>query len=326
LQKIQPHISVEIPFHPEFHSKSNFLAPEIYSQNTSNILQSLAINIRQRISKIPKKWTENQPNDHISTLFSYFLLFLLIFSLYSIYITNILIAPSIPDNSTADKKFNNFLIPPAEAAEQFENRPISEILRSLLNFEPLSLKPHLEQPRNIDLNKYWHPLAFFQLFFDWKTMTIIVKEINSFAFRSNSAQNTWVSLSVKELYHFFGCLLLLSLHKHPPQVYSWRLNEVLSRTPLSKNRFKQIIKNLHFKDRGLNPVNIDLNWWDKLESIFSILREKSAFYWLSSTNLIVNEVMLKFEGRTSQKIIIPCKSIPTGFKLFTLGDSDYIYN
>jgi len=38
LQKIQPHISVEIPFHPEFHSKSNFLAPEIHSQNTSNIL------------------------------------------------------------------------------------------------------------------------------------------------------------------------------------------------------------------------------------------------------------------------------------------------
>ncbi len=50
-------------------------------------------------------------------LFSYFLLFLLIFSLYSIYITNILIAPSISDNSITDKKFNNFLIPSQEAAE-----------------------------------------------------------------------------------------------------------------------------------------------------------------------------------------------------------------
>ncbi len=36
--------------------------------------------------------------------------------------------------------------------------------------------------------------------------------------------------------------------------------------------------------------------------------------------------MLKFKERTSQKIIISCKSIPTGFKLFTLGDSGYIYN
>jgi len=154
LSKIQPNISVEISFQAEFHLKSNFSPPQNHSQNTTKILQSLAINSRQRVSKISKKWTENQSNDHISMLFSYFLLFLLILSLYSIYITNILIAPSITDDSTADKKLNNFLIPPAEIAEQFKNRLISEILRSLSNFESLSLKPYLEQSRNIDLNKY----------------------------------------------------------------------------------------------------------------------------------------------------------------------------
>ncbi len=36
--------------------------------------------------------------------------------------------------------------------------------------------------------------------------------------------------------------------------------------------------------------------------------------------------MLKYEGRTSQKIIIPDKPISTEFKLFTLSDFDYIYN
>ncbi len=36
--------------------------------------------------------------------------------------------------------------------------------------------------------------------------------------------------------------------------------------------------------------------------------------------------MLKFEERTSQKITISGKSISTGFKLFALDDSDYIYN
>ncbi len=36
--------------------------------------------------------------------------------------------------------------------------------------------------------------------------------------------------------------------------------------------------------------------------------------------------MLKYEGRTSQKITIPGKPIPTGFKLFALDDSGYIYN
>ncbi len=36
--------------------------------------------------------------------------------------------------------------------------------------------------------------------------------------------------------------------------------------------------------------------------------------------------MLKYKGRTSQKITISGKSILTRFKLFTLGDSSYIYN
>ena len=36
--------------------------------------------------------------------------------------------------------------------------------------------------------------------------------------------------------------------------------------------------------------------------------------------------MLKFEGRTTQKITIPGKPISTGFKIFALGDSGYIYN
>jgi len=40
----------------------------------------------------------------------------------------------------------------------------------------------------------------------------------------------------------------------------------------------------------------------------------------------VDEVMLKYEGRTSQKITIPDKSIPTEFKLFALDDSGYIFN
>jgi hypothetical protein len=36
--------------------------------------------------------------------------------------------------------------------------------------------------------------------------------------------------------------------------------------------------------------------------------------------------MLKFKGRTAQKITIPNKPIPIGFKIFALGDSGYIYN
>jgi Transposase IS4 len=155
-------------------------------------------------------------------------------------------------------------------------------------------------------------------------MSIIVKSTNSYAFRTNSAKNPWKTLEIPELYHFFGCLIKLGLWKHPPRTYVWNSNGVLSQVPLSKNRFESILSNFHFKDRGLNPEKD--NWWEKLEPIFSILRQKCSFYWLPSTNLTVDEIMLKFEGRSTQKITIPGKPIPTGFKIFALGDSGYIYN
>ena len=47
---------------------------------------------------------------------------------------------------------------------------------------------------------------------------------------------------------------------------------------------------------------------------------------MPSTNLTVNEVMLKFKGRTTEKITIPGKPIPTEFKIFALEDFSYIYN
>ena len=158
-------------------------------------------------------------------------------------------------------------------------------------------------------------------------MSLIIKETNSYVFRYNSVKNPWKSLSILELYYFFDCLLLLTLHKKPIHQYLFRKeNGILAFSSISKNRFKQIMSFLYFKDRGENPSFIETNWWDKLDSIMSLLRQKSVYYWIPNTNITVDEVMIKFKSRTLQKVIIPDKSIPTGFKIFTLADSGYIFN
>ena len=91
-------------------------------------------------------------------------------------------------------------------------------------------------------------------------MSLIVKETNSFAFRYNSAQNPWKSLSILELYHFFGCLLLLALHKQPIHHYLWTVpNEILAYSPISKHCFEQIMSFLHFKDREESSSSIESN-------------------------------------------------------------------
>ena len=168
-------------------------------------------------------------------------------------LTNILIAPSIPDDFTADQKLNKILFNSEKTVKSLENCKIEDLLHPLPNFTPISVIPHSGKPQNLDIQKHWHPLRLFKLFFSWEIMSLIAKETNSYAFRKNSASNSWKTLSVQELYHFFGCLIRLGLYKHPPRSYSWGSGGVLSQVPLSKNRFESILSNFHFKDRGLNP-------------------------------------------------------------------------
>jgi Transposase IS4 len=107
-------------------------------------------------------------------------------------------------------------------------------------------------------------------------MGLIVKETNSYAFRNNSAYNSWKTLSIPELYHFFDCLNRLGLHKHPSRAYYWKSHGFLAQVPLSKRRFQSILSNFHFKDHGL--TSLKGNWWDKLDLVFSILSQKCSLY------------------------------------------------
>jgi Transposase IS4 len=54
------------------------------------------------------------------------------------------------------------------------------------------------------------------------------------------------------------------------------------------------------------------------------LRAKCARYWIPGSNLTVDEIMLKFKGRTTQKVTIPGKPIDQGLKDFALADEGYI--
>lgn len=181
-------------------------------------------------------------------------------------------------------------------------------------------------PRNIDRSLHWNPLQIFLLFFSFSVLRIICNSTNSYAFRNHTAKDPWKSISPIELLHYFGCLILLGLHGQPPRKYAW--NEkggCLRNTPLSKNRFEQITKYIHFRDRGPD-AKIGESWWLKLGEVLPILRQSCQKYWEIGSFLTVDEIMISFDGRTVQKVTIPAKPIPVGLKLQGLGDEGYIYS
>jgi hypothetical protein len=62
------------------------------------------------------------------------------------YFINILIAPSIPDDFTADQKLNKALFTSDEAAELFKDCSFNNLLRPLPDFTLISIAIHSGRP------------------------------------------------------------------------------------------------------------------------------------------------------------------------------------
>ena len=170
----------------------------------------------------------------------------------------ILIITSILDDFTTDSKLNQLLFSSKEVIESFKDSQIDDLLYSLLHFESISIHTHSGRPQNFDNKKHWHPLRLFKLFFNCEVMSIIVQATNSFVFRINSTRNSWKTLKIQDLYHFFDCLIKLALFNQLNRRSCWGSNGILSQVSLSKNRFESILYNFHFKDRGFNSIQD--NW------------------------------------------------------------------
>jgi hypothetical protein len=142
----------------------------------------------------------------------------------------------------------------------------------------MNIPPKKGNPRNIDLSTHWNPLRIFLLFFSFPVLQIICHSTNSFALRNHTAKDPWKLLYPIKLLHYFGYLIIIGLHGQPPRKYAWnQQNGYLRNTPLSKNRFEQITKYIHFRDRG-PEAKIRESWWLKLGEVLPILRQNYQKY------------------------------------------------
>jgi hypothetical protein len=166
-------------------------------------------------------------------------------------------------------------LPREEWPESFiPNATVKDIIREIPEYIPMDIPLKKGGPRNINQSIHWNPLRIFLLFFSFLVLQIICDSTNSFAFRNHTAQDPWKPIHPIELLYYFGCLILIGLFGQPPRKYAWNSrNGYLRDTPLSKNRFEQIIKYIHFRDRGPNAV-VGESWWLKLGDVLPILRQK----------------------------------------------------
>ena len=80
------------------------------------------------------------------------------------------------------------------------------------------------------------------------------------------------------------------------------------------------------KDRHTHSRQEDELFAWPVEPIATIIKENCKTNWLPSSHLAVDEAMIAYRDRTLHKVKLPNKPIKEGYKVWVLGDNDYIYD
>jgi len=109
----------------------------------------------------------------------------------------------------------------------------------------------------------------------------------------------------------------------------------LPRRYITLLRWEQIKRYLHISDPREQdslhqlPKSVQQlhkkEWWYKLEPLASTFHKASQQYYTPSSNVAIDELMVKCSGRSSHTVKMPKKPIKQGYKIFALADHDYIW-
>ena len=138
------------------------------------------------------------------------------------------------------------------------------------------------------------------------------------------------AIILHELYWFLGINLFMGYHKLPPYPDYWKndfnLHEEAVASTRLKNRFSQILSNIHPNDNSFLPDdNTDKLY--KLRPLIKKLNDKYQELYHCTEKLSIDESMILFKGRHSIKQHNPLKPIKRGYKLGVRAGMDgYISN
>ena len=90
---------------------------------------------------------------------------------------------------------------------------------------------------------------------------------------------------------------------------------------MTRNRFAQILSNLHINDNASVPENNKDKLY-KLRPLIAALNENFMKLFSVSKKVSVDESMIRFKGHSSIKQYNPMKPIKRGYKMWVLADMD----
>lgn len=244
------------------------------------------------------------------------------------------------DDEEQDEQIVEEQIPPASTSKRRRVASINKSFSttqgetSLPQPEPFTPLKHLFKsheakvnlPRDLDLDTIT-PLSLFVLFFSDKILDEIVKNTNNYAdIHSATTTRVWNDLTVEELKIWISITIYRGIHKEPASELYWNKDKTSSihfiTTYMTLVRYEQIKRFIH-----VSPPDMEIkNYYDKLEPLISHIAKVSRELYTPKTNVSVDEMMVRFSGRTAHSVRMKSKPTPEGYKIFSLCDSGYTYS
>lgn len=173
------------------------------------------------------------------------------------------------------------------------------------------------------------PVDIFTFFFSTRIMEELAANTNAYAESKGAGtegSRVWATTSAKELSTFFGILIYMGLFPMPSTADFWSQEQLYPKYPLvnfmTLLRFQQLKRFFHVS----HPEADHPHWYSKMEPLSSHLEERFRRYYVPSSNVSVDEMMVRFCGRSAHTIRMKNKPIPEGYKILALCDDGYTYS
>ena len=175
------------------------------------------------------------------------------------------------------------------------------------------------------------PLELFSSFFTDELLEAIAHETNRYAARylaTHQPDNTpeWHT-NVEELKAYLGFMVLMGINELPGIRDYWSRDPCLHSSPIasriSRNRFEEISRYLHFVDNATLPARGEAGYHrlQKVLPIISAINKACLDNYHPSCQNSIDEAMIPFKGRSRLKQYMPLKPVKRSFKVWVRADA-----
>lgn len=163
------------------------------------------------------------------------------------------------------------------------------------------------------------PIDFFEWFMSdiWE---LLVEQTNIYGKQKSTS---WIDTNKEELKKFFALCIKMGQVKLPLLRDYWNTSGELTETPIaskvmSRNRFENILANLHVADNDNSDKEDRLY---KISPLINAFNNISGRFYRPGKSVCIDESLVPFRGRIIFKQYIPNKRHRYGIKLFKLCSS-----